>query len=63
MRDAERRGGDGLIERLARFLQQLLVAQTGDESAFLLQTPPRGERVDDGAAQLGDSFCGQRRNR
>jgi hypothetical protein len=27
MRDAERRGGGCLIERLSRFLQQLLVAQ------------------------------------
>ena len=49
MRDAERRGGGGLIERLARFLQKLLVAQTGDKSAFLLQTPLRGKRVDDRA--------------
>src|SRR5579863_9568131 len=59
MRDAERRGGGGLVERLARFFQKLLVAQTRDESAFLLQTPARSKRVDDRAPQLVDPFPGQ----
>ena len=47
MRDADARRGARLRQGLARFLQELLVAQAGDEPAFLLQPSLRRDHVHD----------------
>ena len=45
----------GLLQGLARFPQQLLVTQAGDEAAFLFDMSARSQRLNDSAAQRGDS--------
>src|ERR1019366_227605 len=62
MRDAQRCGAVSLLESFAGFLQQLLVAKAGDESAPLLQAPTRSDGIDDGAPQFSEPLAGERGN-
>ena len=47
---------------MGSFMQELLVAQAGDETAFLLQAAAWCDRVDNGAAQFGEPFTRERGN-
>src|SRR5579859_4576738 len=61
MRDAEGGCGAGLLQSLASFLQELLVAEAGDETAFLLQSPAGSDGRNDGPAQFREALtreCG-----
>ena len=44
------------------FAQQLFVAQAGDESGLLLERALGRDGFEDGVAQLGDAFAGERRD-
>src|SRR5258706_13738309 len=62
MRDAERGCGAGLLQSLAGFLQELFMAETRDETAFLFQPPAGSNGFNDGPAQFREALTSERGN-